>query len=53
MLCRVLWKLLPGSSAGLGKEARVPEEETESEGSEGLQGEVKKDRNSRQRKEHV
>lgn len=42
-----------GNSAGLGRHARVLDGETESEGSEELLGEVKKDEHSRQTKEYV
>ena len=49
---RVLWKLVTGSSAGLGRQACVPEEEKESEDSEELLGEVRKNGHSRQRREH-
>lgn len=40
MLHRTLWKLVPGSSAVPGRPARVPDEETELEGSEESPGEV-------------
>lgn len=47
VLYRLLWKLVMGNSAGLGRHARALDEETESEGSEELLGEVKKDEHSR------
>lgn len=53
VLHRAQWQLVTSNSIGLGSHARVPDEKTESEGSEELPGDVRNDGHSRQMKEHV